>query len=284
MALALSHRVALAWVLTILLLLLGGAGFAATQDNQLWVVAVLLLSAVLLMPFRSFFSSPCVLAPAVRSKAPTAITVDRSGDLRAGAGAGPPPDVLLLSNNAWWAVVMSREISNSVRFAVALAVVLGSIAIWLLVRPGRVHALPWDASAARRMFLMGAIPPAHADGMITGETDRAGLPFRRVGRVLLGLGRSGSAPRATRFPPSGGSVLISPGRRGLDPAFWRVGPGLLKVYADLGLTPLPLGSDGQIVQVDETMDPHRHYLVCVAERDLTALMPMLPELAGAPAE
>jgi hypothetical protein len=59
---------------------------------------------------------------------------------------------------------------------------------------------------------------------------------------------------------------------------------LLKVYADLGLTPLPLGTDGQIVQVDETMDPQRRYLVCVAERDLTALMPMLPELAGTPAE
>ena len=40
----------------------------------------------------------------------------------------------------------------------------------------------------------------------------------------------------------------------------------------------------QIVQADETLDPQRRYLVCVAERDLTALMPMLPELAGSPAE
>lgn len=50
MALALSHRVNLAWGITILLLL-GGAGFAATQDNQVWVVVVLVLSAVLLGPF-----------------------------------------------------------------------------------------------------------------------------------------------------------------------------------------------------------------------------------------
>jgi lysylphosphatidylglycerol synthetase-like protein (DUF2156 family) len=189
---------------------------------------------------------------------------------------------LLLSNNAWWAVVMSREIPNSVRFAVALAVLLGSVAVWLLVRPGRVRALPWDAAAARRLFLMGAIPPPYADGMITGETDRAGLPFRRIGRVLLGLGDPAGAE---------GDKISAVWRlrdlarqEGLDPAFWRVGPGLLKVYADLGLTPLPLGTDGRIVQADETMDPQRRYLVCVAERDLKALMPMLPELAGSPAE
>ena len=35
---------------------------------------------------------------------------------------------------------------------------------------------------------------------------------------------------------------------------------------------------------DGTPDPSRRYLVCVAERDLSALMPMLPELAGLPAE
>ena len=113
------------------------------------------------------------------------------------------------------------------RFAVALAVLLASVAIWLLVRPGRVRALPWDASAARRLFMMGAIPPAHADGMVTGETDRAGLPFRRVGRVLLGLGDPAGAE---------GDKISAVWRlrdlarqEGLDPAFWRVGPGLLKV-------------------------------------------------------
>jgi glycosyltransferase 2 family protein len=279
MALALSHRVTLAWGLTILLLL-GGAGFATTQDNESWVAAVLVLSAVMLMPFRSYFYRRASLLSGP-FEAPTAVSLIVLV-ICVLALALARHQTLLLSNNAWWAVVMSREIPNSVRFAVALAVLLGSIAIWLLVRPGRVHALPWDASAARRLFLMGAIPPAYADGMITGETDRAGLPFRRVGRVLLGLGDPAGAE---------GDKISAVWRlrdlarqEGLDPAFWRVGPGLLKVYADLGLTPLPLGTDGQIVQADETVDPQRRYLVCVAERDLKALMPMLPELAGTPAE
>jgi lysylphosphatidylglycerol synthetase-like protein (DUF2156 family) len=279
MALALSHRVNLAWSLTIFLLLLG-AGFAATQDNQLWVIVVLVLSAAMLAPFRACFYRHASLLSGP-FEASTALSLFALV-ICVLALALARHQTFLLSNNAWWAVVMSRELPNSVRFAVALAVLLASVAIWLLVRPGRVRALPWDAATSRRLFMMGAIPPAHADGMITGETDRAGLPFRRVGRVLLGLGDPAGA-ESDRI--SAVWRLRDLARQeGLDPAFWRVGPGLLKVYADLGLTPLPLGRDGQVVQEDETPDPSRRYLVCVAERDLSALMPMLGELAGLPAE
>jgi uncharacterized membrane protein YbhN (UPF0104 family) len=279
MALALSHRVNLAWGLTILLLLVG-AGFAATQDNEVWVVVVLLLSAGLLLPFRScFYRRASLLSGPFEASTAMSLIVLVICVL---ALALARHQTVLLSNNAWWAVVMSPELPNPVRFAVALAVLLGSVAIWLLVRPGRVRALPWDASAARRLFMMGAIPPVHADGMVTGETDRAGLPFRRVGRVLLGLGDPAGA-EGDRI--SAVWRLRDLARQeGLDPAFWWVGPELLKVYADLGLTPLPLGRDGQIVQTDGASDPSRRYLVCVAERDLKALMPMLPELAASPAE
>jgi uncharacterized membrane protein YbhN (UPF0104 family) len=280
MALALSHRVNLAWGLTILLLL-GGAGFAATQDNQLWVIVVLVLCAVLLAPFRScFYRDSSLLSGPFEPSTALSLFVLVICVL---ALALARHKTFLLSNNAWWAVVLSPELPNSVRFAVALAVLLASVAIWLLVRPGRVHALPWDAAASRRLFMMGAIPPAYADGMVTGETDRAGLPFRRVGRVLLGLGDPAGA-ESDRV--SAVWRLRDLARQeGLDPAFWRVGPGLLKVYADLGLTPLPLDENGKITQEDEAEpDPRRRYLVCVAERDLSALIPMLGELSGLPAE
>src|ERR1700722_7606647 len=185
MALALSHRVNLAWSLTILLLL-GGAGFTATQDNQLWVIVVLVLCAVLLAPFRScFYRDSSLLSGPFEPSTALSLFVLVICVL---ALALARHKTFLLSNNAWWAVVLSPELPNSARFAVALAVLLASVAIWLLVRPGRVHALPWDAAASRRWFMMGATPPAYADGMVTGEPDRAGLPFRRVGRVLLGLG------------------------------------------------------------------------------------------------
>jgi phosphatidylglycerol lysyltransferase len=57
-------------------------------------------------------------------------------------------------------------------------------------------------------------------------------------------------------------------RAGVAAAFWRVGPGLLRVYGDIGLTALPIGApapgDGP------------RYLACRAETDLETLAPLLP--------
>jgi hypothetical protein len=58
------------------------------------------------------------------------------------------------------------------------------------------------------------------------------------------------------------------------------------VYGDLGLTALPLGADGlPLPEAPDETPPARHYLVCMAERDLNFLLPLLPVLAegeGAP--
>ena len=111
-----------------------------------------------------------------------------------------------------------------------------------------------------------------------GEAERAGIPFRRCGRVLLGLG-----------DPSGDETDCVSAiwrlrdlahQEGLGPAFWRAGPALLKVYGDLGLTALPLGSDGLPLPESPDETPKApHYLVCMAERDLGTLLPLLPDLA-----
>ena len=137
---------------------------------------------------------------------------------------------------------------------------------------------------------MGATMPSHADGIVTGEADRAGLPFRRIGGVLLGLGDPVGA-EADKISAIWRLRDLAR-QEGLAPAFWRVGPALLKVYADLGLTPLPLSTDGQIAQntppgtppPSAAPDPEPRYLVCVAERNLTALIPLLPALAASSAE
>ena len=51
MAIALSHRVNLAWSLDDPVA--GGrSAFAATQDNRLWVSGILVLTTMLLAPFR----------------------------------------------------------------------------------------------------------------------------------------------------------------------------------------------------------------------------------------
>ena len=135
MAIGLSHRVNLAWVLTILLLVIGAA-FTATQENRLWVVGILVLTTLLLAPFRAcfyrhahLFSGPLqpgsALSLIVLVVCLLALAVTR-------------PQTHALHNNAFWMVIISRQEPNTVRVAVAISVMLGLTALWLLVRPGRV--------------------------------------------------------------------------------------------------------------------------------------------------
>ena len=284
LGLGLSHRVNLAWSLSIALLMVG-AGFAALQDSMMWLVILLVLTAALLTPFRACFYRHASLLSGpfdhstLLSLIVLVICVPALAIVRHKA--------LFMSNDAWWAMVVAPGLPNSVRLAMGLSVVLGLVAIWLLVRPGQVRALPWDQSAARRLVHMGGRLPDHADGIVMGEADRAGLPFLRAGRVLLGLGdpEGAEADKISAVWRLRDLAL----QEGLDPAFWGVGPKLLSVYADLGLTPLPLGPDGQIAQGGEAVRENvadgarRRYLVCVAERDLGTLIPVLRELSVSPA-
>jgi glycosyltransferase 2 family protein len=275
-ALGLSHRVNLAWGATIFLLVVGAA-FTATQMERLWISGVLVVVVMLVAPLRRCFyrhanllSGPLDASSAISLFALVICLL---------ALAGTRPRVHLLANNAWWAVVMSRELPHSLRLTVALAVVLALIAIWRLLLPGKVRWLPWDTAARQRLALLGGtIPPARADGVVLGEAERAGIPFRRCGRVLLGLGDplGAEGDRVSAI----WRLRDLAQQEGLDPAFWRAGPRLLKVYADLGLTALPLGPDGLPLPESDGETPEvQQYLVCVAERDLRILLPLLPQLA-----
>src|SRR5581483_2147314 len=140
------------------------------QDDRMWVAAVLILTALLVAPFRACFyrhasllSGP--LEPSIAlSLVALAICVVALAMTR--------PYTHALANNAWWAVVMSPEVPNSLRVTVALAVLLGLIAIWRLLRPGRVRWLPWDSTARVKLVALGVIPPRRADGLVLGENER----------------------------------------------------------------------------------------------------------------
>lgn len=275
MAIGLSHRVNLAWGLTILLLVLGAA-FAAAQYDRLWVSGILVLTTLLLAPFRTCFYRHAHLMSGPLQPG-SAVTLAVLG-LCLFSLAITRPHTHLLQNNAFWAVVISRELPNTVRLTVAIAVLLGLVAIWLLLRPGRVRYLPWDSSARQLLLGLGAGVDQAADGVVLGESARAAIPFRRCGRVLLGLG-----------DPVGDEIdRVSAiwrlrdlaQQEGLDAAVWHAGPELLKVYGDLGLTALPLGPDGLPLPESDGDRPNaEQYLVCKAERDLNLLLPVLPTLA-----
>ncbi len=281
MAIGLSHRVNLAWGLATLLLI-AGAAFTATQDDLLWVSAVLILTVMLVAPFRAhFYRHASLLSGPVEPSSAVSLFVLAFSLIGL---ATTRPHMRAVTNDAWWAIVISPTVPHSVRFTVATAVILAGIAIWWLVRPGRVRFLPWDDATRRRLIAIGgsagynaaAVP---ADGVVMGEGQRAAIPFRRVGPVLLGLGDpvGHEADRVSAI----WRLRDLARQEGLDPAFWRAGSDLLKVYGDIGLTPLPLSADGSPVSAgdDQTAgDSSPLFLVCMAERDLTLLLPLLPRV------
>jgi glycosyltransferase 2 family protein len=277
MAIGLSHRVNLAWTLTILLLVMGAA-FAATQDNRLWVSGILVLTTLLLAPFRTCFYRHAKLMSGPLQPG-SALTLAVLG-LCLFSLAVTRQQTHVLQNNAFWAVIISPELPNTLRLAVGIAVLLALTAIWLLLRPGRVLYLPWDSSARRLLRGWGAALDQPADGVVLGESARAAIPFRRCGGVLLGLGDpvGDETDRVSAI----WRLRDLAQQEGLDAAVWHASAELLKVYGDLGLTALPLGPDGLPMpesQLEGDAPVAAQYLVCKAERDLHLLLPVLPRLA-----
>jgi uncharacterized membrane protein YbhN (UPF0104 family) len=277
MAIGLSRRVTLAWGITIPLLVLA-AIYTIAKGTAAWVPAVLLLTAVLIAPFRdAYYRNARLLARPLRpgtlvpllALAACALTLARL-----------EPHVRGLSDNGLFDIVLSPEVSNGTRVTLAFVVVLALFALWRLIHPVRVGWLAWAGEGRMRYASLGADPPARADGLVLGENGRAGIPFRRIGRVMLGLGDpAGSVTDRISAIWNLRDLAL---QEGLDPAVYRAGPELLKVYEDLGLSPLPLGPDGLLLP--DTADPSRasEYLCCVAERDLALLAPSLPEIRGLP--
>jgi glycosyltransferase 2 family protein len=276
LAIGLSRRVNLAWGATIVLLLLG-AGFTAVQGERLWIGGILVMVMMLVAPFRAYFyrharllSGPLEASTAVPLFALIFCILELAAFER---------HVRFLADNSWWEIVLSPAVPNTWRATVALTVALGLIALWRLVRPGHVAWLPWNAEVRRRLALLGTRLPCRADGVVLGEAERAAIAFRRCGRVLLGLGDPAGA-EADRISAIWRLRDLAQ-QEGLDPAIWRAGPDLLKVYGDIGLTALPLGPDGlPAAEAADEAPISAHYLVCVAERDLSNLLPLLPQLAA----
>lgn len=277
LAIGLSHRVNLAWILTILLLITGAA-FAATQDSRLWVGGMLVLTTLLLAPFRACFyrHAKLMTGPLEPGSALSLIVLV----VCLLALAATRAQTHTLQNNAFWAVILAPELPHATRLAVAIAVLLGLTATWLLLRPGKVGYRPWNEASRQLLRSLGARfdDSNTPDGMVMGEAGRAVIPFRRCGRVLLGLGDPGGeqSDRVSAI----WRLRDLARQEGLDAAVWWAGPDLLKIYGDLGLTALPLGADGlPLPESSGDTPPARHYLVCLAERDLQLLLPLLPKLA-----
>jgi uncharacterized membrane protein YbhN (UPF0104 family) len=261
MAFGLLRRLSIAWW-GALLLLLNGAVIAWLRGEAWWLWGAFLLLAVLLSSLRAAFyrDARLIREPLSGEALVPLLAVAACGITLALVAYGGR-----VSEENWWDVVLSPLAPDSLRFTVGLTGVLLLIAMVQLLRPARLGAVEWNAETRARLQALGALAPAQADGAVFGEAGRAGLGFLKREGVWLALGdpageRQDAISAIWRFRD-----LCE--RAGVDAAFWRVGPDLLRIYADIGLTAVPLTGPEQMP---------RYFLACRAERDLERLRPLLP--------
>jgi phosphatidylglycerol lysyltransferase len=279
LAIKMSQRVKLAWGATIVMLVFA-AIYTVLQGEQYWIPGVLLTATLLIVPFQSAFYRATKLFSGPMDGTTALALLGLTGCVIALAAF--EPHVNWLDNDTWWAVVLSPDVSNSLRASVAASVVIGMVAIGRLLRPGHVESMAWTQDTRQRFAALGALPPVDADGVVWGEAGRAAIAYRHVGGVLLALGDPVGAPgdRTSAI----WRLRDLAGQEGLDPAVWLAGPSMLKIYANLGLSALKLGEDGMpAAEVDPELSsaeesPNTRYLVCKAGRDLRSLLPVLPQI------
>ena len=253
----LVRRLTLAWCATLVLLLIG-ALIAWIRGEAWWLIGAYLLVAVLLSVSKtSFYRRTRIMTEAISVESAVAL------------GAGVVCALTLatvayrgqVTDRSWWAVVLSADAPPSLRFAVGIAGVLLLVAAFRLMRPASAMALPWTPDVRARLLAWGARVPDMADGAVFGAAALAGVAFLRQPGVWLGIGDP--AGEAQDRISAIWRFRDACERAGVDAAFYDVGPAMLRVYEDIGLTAFPLTQDGR-------------FLACRPERDLRTLLPLLP--------
>lgn len=253
LAVGLSQRVTLAWKVT-LALLIGAAALTLLRGASPAVPGILALVAILIAPFRSsYYRHARILSEPLAF--PTILSlVLLIGCVLVLACSGPQDEV----GGSWWEVMLFTSTHGVARWTVGLAVVLGLVMIGRLIRPGRIAIEAWDEAGRAHYHALdhalddlGPLAPA---GLLPGEAGAALLPFLRVGPYLIGLGDPAGA-----WDDCASAIwwlrdlAVQEGRQ---PVFWRVGPSMLDVYNDLGLTSWP------IQEGDET---RQSFLCCLPQ-------------------
>jgi phosphatidylglycerol lysyltransferase len=261
-AYGLVRRLTIAWWAS-LFLLLNGALILVLRGEPLWLIGAFLLVPLLLATAHTAFYRRARLIG-------EAVSAEGLGALSAGAICGLTLATVAyqsdLADRSWWGVVLAADAPESLRFTVGLAAVLLLVASFRLLLPARPPSLAYTEAAREKLLGLGAMAPGltAADGAVFGEAGRAGFAFLRRDGVWLALGDPVGEARDQvsaiwRFRDLCDAAQV-------DAAFWRVGPELLRIYSDIGLTALPLEPDGAT----------QRFLVCRAERDLESLRPLLP--------
>lgn len=262
MGYGLLRRLTLAWGLGVLLLL-NGALICWLRGEPWWLWGAFLLVAGILGAMRSGFYRDARLMrePLQAATLVPLAVVAACAILLALVSYGGR-----VAGDSWLQVVVSPLAPDSLRFTVGLAGVLLLVGMARLLRPARLKPVAWSAEVRARLKGFGGAAPESADGAVFGEAGRAGFGFVRHEGIWLALGDPVGEERDRVSAIWRFRDMCD--RAGVEPAFWRVTPALLRVYGDIGLTAFPLGPPA-------AGEPQL-YLACRAEKDLERLLTLLP--------
>ncbi|WP_182355299.1 lysylphosphatidylglycerol synthase domain-containing protein [Komagataeibacter europaeus] len=265
LGIGLSQRVTLAWKAT-MVLLAGACGLTLLRGSPMAVPGLLMLVCMLIAPFRgSYYRHARIMSEPLSSNTIVSLVLLISSIVIL-VMAGPHDS----AGGSWWEIMLFATRPGIAQWTLGLAVMLALIMIVRLVRPGRVHVMPWNAqtkalyhSFDHSLDGLGQMTPVPV-GLIPGARRRALLPFVRLGPYLVGLGDpAGKADDCTSAIWWLRDLAL---QEGCQPVFWHVGISLLPVYNELGLTPWPLTEEGH--------PTHPGYL-CAAAEDLTMVRSLM---------
>jgi phosphatidylglycerol lysyltransferase len=233
MSWGLARRLTIAWAMGVFLLL-NGAVIAALREEAWWTWGLFLLVAAILATMRQAFyrDSRLVAQPMSSEMLVPLIAVSVCGLTLALVAYNTR-----VQDAAWWEVVLSPLASNQLRFTVGLTALLLLIGMARLLRPVKIRPLPYDATTRARLAAWGAATPAEADAVLTGEREQAGFAFRRSDGTWIAEGDPGGDRRDAISAIWRFRDLCE--RNGVRPAFRGVRDDYLRIYADIGLQPVP---------------------------------------------
>lgn len=148
--------------------------------------------------------------------------------------------------DAWWRSLIYDAHTSVVRWALGISAILGIIALVQMMRRGHILIHPWCAESETRYrsldHALDELGPRRPSGLLLNENGRAGIPFLRTGRFIIGVGDPAGAERDCIAAIWRLRDLAM--EEGRHPVFIRVGQTLLGVYYDLGMTVCPNGPGG----------------------------------------
>ena len=254
LAYGLARRLTIAWVVAMLFLLLGALTVWLRGEAWYAWVPFPAVAALLATMRPAFYRRSRLWAEPLSQEALVPLAAVALCGLTL-ALVGHRTDV---QDNSWWEFIFEDDAPNALRFTVGLTAVLLLVGLARLLRPARIRMLPFDEAGRAQLRCWGGVVPDTADGLVLGETGRAGMAFTRRPPIWLAHGDP-SGDLADRVSAIW-RFRDACERAGVRPAFWDVGPNWLRIYADIGLTAIPMpGRPGR-------------FIACRAEQDLARLL------------